>query len=115
MGIHISIDKIFGNNTGKQCTQTCIFLLADNLLEWKENIITDSILQLIARLSSKVFLGDELCRNEAWLETSKNYTVLAAGFARMTSFLPRPLKRVWSWFVDDSKLIRNILKKHATS
>ncbi|KAJ5029007.1 cytochrome P450 [Bipolaris maydis] len=66
---------------------------SDNLLEWKENIITDSILQLIARLSSKVFLGDELCRNEAWLETSKNYTVLAAGFARMTSFLPRPLKQ----------------------
>ena len=89
-----AIDKIFGNNT-----------------EWKEIIITDSILQLIARLSGKVFLGDELCRNESWLEVSKNYTVLAVGFSKTSSFLPGPLKRVWSWFVDDSKLIRKYFKE----
>ena len=33
------------------------------------------MLELIARLSSLVFLGDELCRNQEWLEITKSYTV----------------------------------------
>jgi hypothetical protein len=45
------------------------------LAEWKETVIADSILQLTARLSTRIFLGDTMCRNEAWLSASKAYTV----------------------------------------
>lgn len=37
--------------------------------------------------------------------------MLAVGFSKTSSFLPGPLKRVWSWFVDDSKLIRKYFKE----
>lgn len=33
----------------------------------------DTILTCIARISSRVFLGEELCRNEAWLKISREY------------------------------------------
>lgn len=33
----------------------------------------DTILIFIARISSRVFLGEELCRNEAWLKISREY------------------------------------------
>lgn len=35
----------------------------------------DIILDFVARLSSRVFLGTELCRNEEWLAITKSYSV----------------------------------------
>ncbi|KAH8637760.1 hypothetical protein IG631_05530 [Alternaria alternata] len=54
------------------------------LAEWKETVIADSILQLTARLSTRIFLGDTMCRNEAWLSASKAYTVSQFPSSRRT-------------------------------
>ncbi|KAK7425140.1 hypothetical protein QQX98_000054 [Neonectria punicea] len=45
--------------------------------EWQEAPIMDTMLELIARLSSRVFLGENLCRNEDWLAITKSYSVNA--------------------------------------
>lgn len=34
------------------------------------------VLDIVARMSSRMFLGEELCRNPEWLECTKMYTVL---------------------------------------
>ncbi|KAH7304578.1 ent-kaurene oxidase [Stachybotrys elegans] len=44
---------------------------------WKEFQLKDTLLDIIARLSSCVFLGAKLCRNEAWLHITKTYTTNA--------------------------------------
>lgn len=41
--------------------------------EWHSLPLRDTILACIARISSRVFLGEELCRNEAWLKISREY------------------------------------------
>lgn len=54
----------------------------------------DIMLEHIARLSSLVFLGDELCRNPEWLEITKSYTVdtnITADKLRQYPKLLRPL------------------------
>ncbi|KAJ4154107.1 hypothetical protein LMH87_010570 [Akanthomyces muscarius] len=62
--------------------------------EWHEANVRQTILQLVARISSRVFLGDELCRNEDWLRVTKEYTVAsfnAAEELRQWPYLLRPI------------------------
>lgn len=42
--------------------------------EWHSVAVKQHNLNLIARLSSRVFLGRPICRNEKWLEIAKNHT-----------------------------------------
>lgn len=46
------------------------------------------MLDLIARLSSRVFLGDKLCRNEEWLKVTKEYSVECFKSAFEMTFVP---------------------------
>ncbi|CAN9459369.1 unnamed protein product, partial [Alternaria alternata] len=57
----------------EEATYACDVIFGKDA-EWKETVIADSILQLTARLSTRIFLGDTMCRNEAWLSASKAYT-----------------------------------------
>ncbi|CAG8247354.1 unnamed protein product [Penicillium salamii] len=41
--------------------------------EWHEVALYFSIQRLVARLSCKIFLGDEMCRNEDWLRVITDY------------------------------------------
>lgn len=63
--------------------------------------------QLVARLSSRVFLGSPLCRNEEWLQISKDYTVdsfMAAAILRLVPGLIRP---VAYWFLPVCRRLRH--------
>ncbi|KAI4638075.1 hypothetical protein J4E93_010544 [Alternaria ventricosa] len=89
-----ALDVIFGRDT-----------------EWRETVIADSILQLIARLSTRVFLGDTMCRNTAWLEASKAYTVASFTMILKMTALPSSLKFLVPWFSSEAK---NVFKHGAT-
>ncbi|KAF0317432.1 cytochrome p450 monooxygenase [Colletotrichum asianum] len=77
--------------------------------EWRSVPAKDAILDLVARLSSRVFLGDELCRNEAWLRVTKDYTVISFMAAMKLTFVPRPLRPLVHWFLPDCRLVRQHL------
>ncbi|KAF4926177.1 Cytochrome P450 monooygenase 1 [Colletotrichum viniferum] len=77
--------------------------------EWRSVPAKDAILDLVARLSSRVFLGDELCRNEAWLRVTKDYTVISCMAAMKLTFVPRPLRPLVHWFLPDCRLVRQHL------
>ena len=62
--------------------------------EWHQINVRDSALHLVARISSSVFLGQELCRNEDWLKVTREYTVasmMAADTLRGYPVLLRPI------------------------
>ncbi|OWY55966.1 cytochrome P450 monooxygenase-like protein [Alternaria alternata] len=59
--------------------------------EWKETNITNGILNVVSRLSSKIFLGDKLCRNENWIRLSKEYVVTAVESTKSFLAWPRPI------------------------
>ncbi|CAH0003192.1 unnamed protein product [Clonostachys byssicola] len=44
-------------------------------LKWQQAPVMETMLELIARVSSRVFLGEELCRNSDWLAITKSYSI----------------------------------------
>nr|WEP24415.1 cytochrome P450 [Curvularia sp.] len=86
-------------------------LIFGNSPEWNETLILDSMLDLIARLSSRVFLGDKLCRNEDWLKITKEYTVNSMKAAHSVSALPGPLKYFLVFFSREGRQARDQLQR----
>lgn len=79
--------------------------------DWQEICIREANVNLVARLSARVFLGEELCRNEEWLQTAINYTNHSGGAAIKLNLLPPFLRRPFSWISADCKLVRKDLNK----
>lgn len=83
-----ALDKIFGNSP-----------------DWQEVPIKEHVLDVVARLTSRVFLGDELCRNEDWLEITKSYTVNAFKVAVKMQLVPHPFRFLLRWFSSDCAIV----------
>ncbi|KAL8282700.1 hypothetical protein RB597_010103 [Gaeumannomyces tritici] len=66
--------------------------------EWREHLIRPAILDVISRVASRVFLGEELCRDEAWLEVTKEYTTAAFMAAMALRQRPAHLRFIYQWF-----------------
>ncbi|TQN68884.1 Cytochrome P450 monooxygenase eqxH, partial [Colletotrichum shisoi] len=74
--------------------------------EWREFNIKNDILDLISRLSSRVFLGAEVCRDEDWLAITKSYTVNAFLSAQILRPYPSWFRPVAHWFLPQCKTLR---------
>ncbi|KAI1758310.1 cytochrome P450 monooxygenase [Xylaria castorea] len=90
--------------------------------EWREISITPVLLDITARMSSRVFMGEELARDEEWLQITKNYTVNAVEAINALSKYPvnlRPYigrlfpecRRVNDYFGRSRKVMDPLLKK----
>ncbi len=78
--------------------------------EWHTIELRKAVTDIVARLSSRVFLGKELCRNERWLEIAKTYTIdwFTASFVlRMVPWVLRPLGR---WLMPQCISLRKSIK-----
>lgn len=79
--------------------------------EWHEVNIKDCTLDLVSRISSRVFLGEEVCRNEAWLKITKAYTVDAFKAAVKLTLLPSFFKPLAARFSKDCNLVRQEIQE----
>lgn len=62
--------------------------------EYHEVHVNSFVQELVARLSSRVFLGEELCRNRQWLDININSTIThmtAAVILRLFPWFLRPI------------------------
>ena len=67
-----------------------------------------AVLDIVARVSSRVFLGEELCRNEEWLRITKSYTSIVFGAALTLRAYPRVLRPLVHWFLPQCKEVRTV-------
>lgn len=65
----------------------------------------------VSSLSSRIFLGDELCRNKVWLETTSQYTVNAMHAVKKLRLFPRFSRRFVHWFLPECRLVRKLLNQ----
>ncbi|KAK7750294.1 hypothetical protein SLS62_007811 [Diatrype stigma] len=66
--------------------------------EWHDIPLRPAMLDVVARMSSRVFVGEELCRDEHWLRITKEYTVnLFLAFTEITAWPPRLRRFVAPW------------------
>ncbi|KAI1367948.1 cytochrome P450 [Xylaria arbuscula] len=71
--------------------------------EWTSVSINDLILRVVARISARIFLGKDSCRNEEWLSTSIHYTenvfTTVMTLRMLPAFLHGPVSRCLpSWW-----------------
>ncbi|KAH9237588.1 hypothetical protein K456DRAFT_1829211 [Colletotrichum gloeosporioides 23] len=59
---------------------------------WREIPAKDALLELVARLSSRVFLGSDICRDEKWLRITKEFTTTSFAAAAKLNMLPSVLR-----------------------
>ncbi|KAJ3495733.1 hypothetical protein NLG97_g3184 [Lecanicillium saksenae] len=88
-------------------------LLTDST-EWHEANVRETILQLVARISSRVFLGDELCRNADWLRVTKEYTVASFNAAEELRQWPYLLRPIVNRFLSSCLTTQAMLKESRT-
>ncbi|KAK1779363.1 cytochrome P450 [Copromyces sp. CBS 386.78] len=74
--------------------------------EWCTINIRSKILPIIARISSRVFLGEELCRNEEWLKVTQQYTLDGFRAAEELRLWPAVLRPMVHWFLPSCRLAR---------
>ena len=77
--------------------------------EWKTINLTDTMADIITRLSSRVFLGKELCRNERWLEIAKTHTIDIFTTAMIMQATPAFMRPITYLLLPHSRRIRNAL------
>jgi hypothetical protein len=75
-------------------------------LEWHEISLMPTILSVVSRMTTRIFLGPELCRNSEWLKTVVEYAVNTFQCARTLRRYPVVIARVAQWFLKDCKALR---------
>ncbi|KAM3496894.1 hypothetical protein MY10362_009735 [Beauveria mimosiformis] len=60
--------------------------------DWHAIPLRETILHVVARVSSRIFLGLEVCRNENWLRITREYTVTSIMAAEFLRLVPVPLR-----------------------
>ncbi|KAI0398945.1 cytochrome P450 [Xylaria palmicola] len=79
--------------------------------EWKEINLMHTNSSYVSSLSSRIFLGDELCRNNAWLETTSKYTVAVFNAAKKLRLYPKFLRPFVHWVQPDCRTARSRLSQ----
>ncbi|KAL4874933.1 cytochrome P450 [Aspergillus karnatakaensis] len=74
--------------------------------EWHAIPLKSTLLQIVAQLSSKVFLGDQLCRNPDWLRITVDYTVDSFFAAEDLRLWPSLLRPIVVYFLSTTRKIQ---------
>lgn len=116
----VSLDVIKGKLTQaltkltEPLSEECTIALEETLghdRDWHPVCVKEHILQLVARLSSRVFLGEELCRDRQWLDITISYTVdafMAADELHIWNPVIRPFVH---WFLPRCRRLRAQMKE----
>ncbi|KEY63915.1 hypothetical protein S7711_10234 [Stachybotrys chartarum IBT 7711] len=76
-------------------------------LEWRTFVAYSETLDIIARISSRVFLGEEVCRNQDWLDIIKSYTITSFAAADNLRRYPKWMRNIVHWFQPGCKETRD--------
>lgn len=82
--------------------------------EWHSRLLKQDMLDIVARLSSRVFLGKELCRDKNWLRITKDYTVDSFMAANLLRLCPNLLRPVLYWFIPTCTRLRQEVRDART-
>lgn len=77
---------------------------------WKPHNFACKIPYVVARLSSLVFLGEKICRDQEWINVSVNYTIDAFMAARELRLWPSVLRPLVHWFLPSTQKLRKHLR-----
>lgn len=74
--------------------------------EWRPVMAYETMLDVVSRVSSRMFLGEELCRDPDWLDVTKRFTNLAFGTAAALKSYPLWLRPLLNRVMPESRELR---------
>ncbi|KAF4443608.1 putative cytochrome P450 monooxygenase (lovA) [Fusarium austroafricanum] len=77
--------------------------------EWHEMQPQHEIIRIVSRMSSRVFMGKELCRDEGWLKASSDYTIQWFIAGEGLRYYPRWMRPYIHWFLPSCQAVRKKL------
>ncbi|TLS27695.1 hypothetical protein PpBr36_01218 [Pyricularia pennisetigena] len=83
--------------------------LGDNTEDWQEASVKPTVRNLNARLSARVFVGPELCRNKAWLEVSTSYAARSIIAVSKLQTWPRVLRWPVSFLLPECRVLQRMV------
>lgn len=78
--------------------------------KWNTIPVRDAIATAVARISSRVFLGKELCRDKRWLEISKTYAIDVFIVSSIMRACPSMLRPLVYWLIPQGRSIRKAVR-----
>ncbi|KAK2051303.1 trichothecene C-8 hydroxylase [Colletotrichum caudatum] len=111
--IKLDLTRHLGNMTGAitDATGDGINKIFRDSTEWHDIRLKEDMLQLIGRISSRQFVGEELTGTDEWLKVSLDYAnnIFIAAF--FVGLVPPPLRPVAHWFIPQCRALRVGMRK----
>jgi cytochrome P450 len=85
--------------------------LLSKSLEWREIDLLASLRDIVTQVSTRVFLGPELCRDKEWLDNIQAYTNSVFYAVRVIRRWPEWSRPYVQWFMKDCRRIRQQVKR----
>ncbi|KAH8691170.1 cytochrome P450 [Talaromyces proteolyticus] len=111
--VRMQLTRSLGSVTQPLSSETAVALEKEwsDSTDWYDLCLKSSILRIVSQISSRVFLGDKLCRDPNWLRITVAYTTdsfIAAQELRLWPELIRPLA---AYFLPSCRKIRRTIQE----
>lgn len=106
--VTVALNKTLGHSKGKHmgAWKNYSFSLTDSVAEWQEIVLLRHIPQIIAQVSSRILVGQDLCRDPQWLRIAVKYTADSVAGAGVIARWPRILQPITHWFIPDCQKVQ---------
>lgn len=74
-------------------------MTVNQIIEWHSVPLRPTVARLVARMAFRIFLGEPLCRDEAWLELATQYATTGWNAANELRDWPKPIRPLVHWFL----------------
>lgn len=81
----------------------------DILPEWHAIQPQHDLMRIVSRVSSRVFMGEELCRDDEWVRVSGDYTLSVFATSNLLMAYPRWARPLVHWFMPECREVRRKL------
>ncbi|KAH7389954.1 GA14-synthase [Pyrenochaeta sp. MPI-SDFR-AT-0127] len=98
----------------KVVSDECVAALQDlygTSKNWHEINMRQNNLHMMARVTSRIFLGEELCRDPDWLRITSTYSVVAFRAVEELRFWPSLLRPLVQWFLPHCTASRALVEE----
>lgn len=110
--VRVKLTQFLGLVTEDLVDETVLTVseLFGDVPDWNTILIRDVIATAVARISSRVFLGKDLCRNKRWLDISKTYAVDLFIVSFIMRACPPFIRPIVYWLIPQGRSIRKAVK-----
>ncbi|KAK7402713.1 hypothetical protein QQX98_011535 [Neonectria punicea] len=98
---------------GEPLSEECDIITRESFTdnkEWHDVVLKEGILAIVARMSSRIFVGKELGRDPKWLSTIMGYAELSIQAMQPLRLWPEVLRPLVVWFTRDPAKLRAYIK-----